>query len=248
MLRAKFLASVEFMSQRNSPDDFFPQHESSEDDSIQPPPASAACAVEEIDRMHVSWTLSSAKPGNGIEQLLDENPDTFWQSDGGQPHTVTASFYRKTKVSDIWLYLNYRSDESYTPQQISIRIGSSHHDLQEVQVVDLREPEGWIRIPLAVPPACKTRSMIRQDCASIRDKSFGGAFDFVRCFSIQIAVLSNHQNGRDTHIRCVKLFGPKSFEKPKLAPVIHDQSGIVERLDRGIGMYTPEMLSFISIR
>ena len=28
-------------------------------------------------------------------------------------------------------------------------------------------------------------------------------------FMIQIAVLGNHQNGRDTHLRQIKLFGPK---------------------------------------
>jgi hypothetical protein len=26
------------------------------------------------------WKLSSAKPGNGVEQLRDDNTDTFWQS------------------------------------------------------------------------------------------------------------------------------------------------------------------------
>lgn len=238
------------MSRRASPDVMFPEvpSEGGVQAGIEPPRACAGCDVEELDRSSASWSLSSAKPGNGIEQLLDDSPDTFWQSDGGQPHTITASFYKKTKVSDIWVYFNYRSDESYTPQQLSIRIGSSHHDLQEVQVVDLREPDGWVRIPLAVPPGSKTRAIVRQEYASIRDKSFGGAFDFVRCFSIQIAVLSNHQNGRDTHIRCVKLFGPKTHERPRLAPVTFPQSGIVERLDRGIGMYTPEMLSFTSIR
>jgi len=25
------------------------------------------------------WTLSTAKPGNGIDQLRDNNRDTFWQ-------------------------------------------------------------------------------------------------------------------------------------------------------------------------
>ena len=28
------------------------------------------------------WTLSSAKPGNGVEQLRDKETKTFWQSDG----------------------------------------------------------------------------------------------------------------------------------------------------------------------
>ena len=28
------------------------------------------------------WSLSSAKPGNGIEQLRDDPTETYWQSDG----------------------------------------------------------------------------------------------------------------------------------------------------------------------
>ena len=31
----------------------------------------------------------------------------------------------------------------------------------------------------------------------------------VRAYVLQIAILSNHQNGRDTHVRQVKLFGPE---------------------------------------
>ena len=26
------------------------------------------------------WSLSTAKPGNGVEQLRDNNSDTYWQS------------------------------------------------------------------------------------------------------------------------------------------------------------------------
>ena len=36
------------------------------------------------------WTLSSAKAGNGVEQLRDDNTNTFWQSDGTQPHFVNV--------------------------------------------------------------------------------------------------------------------------------------------------------------
>jgi len=25
------------------------------------------------------WSLSTAKPGNGVEQLRDDNSDTYWQ-------------------------------------------------------------------------------------------------------------------------------------------------------------------------
>ncbi len=37
----------------------------------------------DVDRREIGneavWTLSSAKPGNGVAQLRDNNNDTFWQ-------------------------------------------------------------------------------------------------------------------------------------------------------------------------
>lgn len=34
---------------------------------------------------------------------------------------------------------------------------------------------------------------------------------FVNTFMLQIAVLSNHLNGRDTHVRQIKVYGPRPF-------------------------------------
>ena len=34
------------------------------------------------------FIVSSAKPGNGVEQIRDNNIETFWQSDGIYPHVV----------------------------------------------------------------------------------------------------------------------------------------------------------------
>ncbi len=36
-----------------------------------------------------SWSLSSCKTGFGVEQLRDDSLETYWQSDGPQPHYVT---------------------------------------------------------------------------------------------------------------------------------------------------------------
>ena len=201
----------------------------------------------EIAPSDASWVLSSAKPGNGIEQLIDGSLETFWQSDGSQPHTITVQFYKKTKLTDLWVLLNYKSDESYTPLQLSVRIGSGYYDLQEIQVVDLREPDGWIRIPLALPPVDGERAVFRQDSASIRDKSYGGAIDFLRTYVIQIAVICNHQNGRDTHVRGIKLFGPREERIPQLRPVIN-LNGQIEKLGVGIGLLSPEMTCMTLIR
>ena len=214
---------------------------------VQPGAPTETEALYEIPTWAASWSLSSAKPGNGIEQLVDGNPETFWQSDGSQPHAITIQFYKKTKLTDLWLLFNYKSDESYTPLQVSVRIGSGYYDLQEIQVVDLREPDGWVRVPLALPPAEVDRALLRQDAASIRDKSYGGACDYLRTFVVQIAVVANHQNGRDTHVRGIKLFGPRSDRHIHLPDVVN-RSGLTERPAMGIGLLTPAMTSMALIR
>jgi anaphase-promoting complex subunit 10 len=44
------------------------------------------------------WTVTSAKPGNGVELLRDDREDTYWQSDGTQPHLVNIQFQRKVTI------------------------------------------------------------------------------------------------------------------------------------------------------
>lgn len=68
---------------------------------------------------------------------------------------------------------------------ISIRAGTNFNNLQEVEVIELNEPNGWVRIPLK----------------DIHDRP-------IRTFMIQIALLSNHQNGRNTHVRQIKIHSP----------------------------------------
>jgi len=132
-----------------------------------------------------SWSLSSCKPGFGVAALRDNCTDTYWQSDGQLPHLVNIQFRRKTTVQDVAIYTDYKLDESYTPTRISVRGGTNFNDLQEIEVVELTEPSGWIVIPL-------------KDLAE----------RLVRTFMLQIAVLQNHQQGRDTHLRQIKVHSP----------------------------------------
>lgn len=130
------------------------------------------------------WSLSSAKPGFGIEQLRDDNLDTYWQSDGPQPHTISVQWHRRVCIEQVSLYLSFAHDESYTPCHMSIRVGTTFHDLRDIKTVEMEEPNGWVHIPLSDEP--------------------GTVFGHL----IQVAVLANHQNGRDSHVRQVKVFGP----------------------------------------
>ena len=105
--------------------------------------------LREIGREALCWQLSSAKPGNGVEQIRDQSTDTYWQSDGvSQPHWIQVHFGRRVALSHVCLYLDYNLDESYTPKHLSIQVGMTTQDLVPAiypanTLVELNEPIGW---------------------------------------------------------------------------------------------------------
>lgn len=154
------------------------------------------------------FTISTAKSGNGVEQLRDGNLETFWQSDGAAPHTINIQFSRKVSVSKVCLYMDYTTDESYTSKKISVRSGTTQHDLIDVTAIELHEPIGWCQINLK---------------GETEDEP-------LRTHLLQVRVLSMHQNGKDTHIRQLCVYGPRH--------VTHTQ-----------GMFkTVEMTQYIDVR
>ena len=48
-------------------------------------------------------TISTAKSANGVEQLRDNNIQTFWQSDGTAPHLINIQFTKKVSVCSVCL-------------------------------------------------------------------------------------------------------------------------------------------------
>lgn len=135
-----------------------------------------------------AWSVSSCKAGNGVSSLRDDNLDTYWQSDGAQPHLVNIQFQKKVKLQLVVLYVDFKLDESYTPCKISIRAGDGFHNLKDIKTVELDKPTGWVHISLSGNDPRET---------------------FVNTFMLQISVLSNHLNGRDTHVRQIKVYGPR---------------------------------------
>lgn len=227
------------------------------------------------------WNVSTAKPGNGVEQLLNSSRQTYWQSDGPQPHSISAQFSSKVKICEVRLLLCFADDESYTPAIVSIRVGSSFHDLRVVRRnKELNKPDGWVRIPLGLnsiealgdwnetesipseeedlqtmtPGELAERDQRRRvrsehrrrevkaerEQESAANLAEGGVRrsgssplatldsartskeaiatekvrlsrrdrNFVRAHMLQIVIHTNHQNGRDSHVRQVKVLGP----------------------------------------
>lgn len=237
------------LSGRRRPDSYSPHSSSQADQSMS--------HLRDLTDQAV-WAVSTAKPGNGVEQILDGNPETYWQSDGPQPHTISAQFSSKVALSEVRIFLNYDKDESYTPAVISVRAGSNAHDLRLIRKLrKLRNPSGWIRIPLGELADdadaysdddsdldhILTDDMSADDLASHNDRretrrrarqqrkeerqaslddsqrraelSVNGRLEAMRNRSltkahmIQIIIHCNHQNGRDSHVRMVRVLGPK---------------------------------------
>jgi len=52
------------------------------------------------------------------------------------------------KIQELAIYLDFKTDESYTPSKISIRALNSFHEMQEIKQIEFEEPSGWYVFPL----------------------------------------------------------------------------------------------------
>lgn len=55
--------------------------------------------------------------GFDIDQLREQSTSKFWQSDDATPHYINVQFKRKMLISDLCIYMDYKNDESYTPNK-----------------------------------------------------------------------------------------------------------------------------------
>ncbi|WVQ90051.1 hypothetical protein IAS59_003828 [Cryptococcus gattii] len=158
--------------------------------------------LERPELSHLAqWSVSSHKYGFGVDNLRDGNDGTFWQSEGAQPHTIDLAFPRKVMISAIAVHMSHPRDDSYTPSKIGIRCGTGVHDLQEVRYLEFSKPDGWHLIPLR--PMEHTTSSAEKEGPPIP------------CHFLRILIFANHLNGKDTHVRGVKVFGPPGPKENK---------------------------------
>jgi anaphase-promoting complex subunit 10 len=129
-------------------------------------------------------------------------------------------------VQELHLYVDFKLDESYTPSKISVQAGNTYQDVKEIKVVELEEPSGWVVVPLGTPievPGGMQHDHSAEPCAPLH------------AYLLQLGVLANHQNGRDTHVRAVHVYGE-----------------IMDPLQRVLGfplpVSTPEMCMYAQLR
>ncbi|KAI1753044.1 anaphase-promoting complex, subunit 10-domain-containing protein [Xylaria castorea] len=186
-----------------------------EEEEEQPFDASAV-GLKEISNL-ASFTVSSYKPGCGVKELRDDDANQYWQSDGPQPHRLNIHFIKRVEIRALRLYLDYELDESYTPTKIQITAGTGPNLTIPFTTLELNTPKGWVDIPIV---------------------GAGGGPDgnSLCCFFVRVIILENHQNGKDTHIRGIKVYaldeGADTVDNNPIDDVVSDLEDYRLRIKR----------------
>ncbi|KAL3232392.1 Uncharacterized protein RNJ44_04308 [Nakaseomyces bracarensis] len=131
------------------------------------------------------WKASSFKSGNGIANAIDDNFDSFWQSDGIQPHTVEVYFSKRMDIVLIAMFLTLSADESYTPRIINIHAGHSPSDAVFYKTLEVNNVNGWVALTFE-------DNLPREQ--------------LLKCQYLRFTFPINHENGKDTHLRGIRIY------------------------------------------
>lgn len=127
--------------------------------------------------------LSSSKHDNGLEELLSPDLNDFWHTDDNLPHCISIEFQRRTYVESVQIYCNYIKDDSYTPEIIQLWTGIVREQILYERDFELSNPDGYISLDVKK-----------------------------ECHYLKLLIKQNHQEGRDSRIRHMKVFGEDGIQ------------------------------------
>jgi len=161
---------------------------------------STPTGLKEISSL-ASWTVSSSKFGHGITALRSSDTSQFWQSDGPQPHYLTLHFFRLVSIVHVRIFLDFEVDESYTPTKMQFWAGMGVHDMQQFAEMSFEQPKGWIDVDFS-----KVGPLPDSLMNGVEDVVEWSKRPVLRAFILQVRIVENHQNGKDTHLRGLQIF------------------------------------------
>lgn len=74
---------------------------------------------------------------------------------------------------------------------MAIRAGTGPNDLQDIRIITLDKPDGWITFDV-----------------SSESNEEGDAIKPLYAYVIQVIIAANHMSGKDTHVRGLRVLGP----------------------------------------
>ena len=109
----------------------------------------------------------------------------------------------------ISIHLNYQLDDSYTPSTLAIRAGTGPSDLQDVRVVTLDKPEGWITFDVSSEPNEDGDGLqVLFFAYLVHESAILTLYrNPVYAYVLQIIIAANHMSGKDTHVRGLRILG-----------------------------------------
>lgn len=126
----------------------------------------------------------------------------------------------------IRFFVDYQEDESYTPTKIVFKSGTSENNLIEFATMNLDNPFGWQDVPIS---------------------GAGGEPDgnTLVSYVLQMQILENHQNGKDTHLRGIKIyaFDPDSGQGGRTGGIAQEVADLVTNSGHPEGDDTRDRLS-----
>lgn len=146
-----------------------------------------------------NWRASSDKIGNPISQALNDNAESFWQSDGSQPHQIDIYFRRRVDLILLAMFFSLQWDESYTPRVVQIYAGYGPADARFYKTVEVRYMNGW---------------------AALRFQDNRPHDGLLKCKFLRLVFPLNHENGKDTHLRGIRLYSKATSWATSLVPDI----------------------------
>ena len=127
------------------------------------------------------------------------------------------------------MYLDFELDESYTPTKMVFLAGMGGNDLVEFATWQGESPCGWVDISLegvggshTKPPGLRSQRRKKKangdeahgDGDDEGEDDYEDEIDFddpfagnvLKAMVVQVRILENHQNGKDTHVRGFQVF------------------------------------------
>ncbi|KAI5170826.1 anaphase-promoting complex subunit 10 [Nematocida sp. LUAm3] len=120
--------------------------------------------------------VSTFKVGHGAEELFCDSTEKYWHTDGNLPHHIEIDFPEIKKLLKIKLTIGNTQDKTYIPKEIDIRCGKTKDSIVSIKKAQINE-----KLSSAVITVNEL------------------------CCHLQMVILSNHQEGRDSRIRGLSL-------------------------------------------
>jgi anaphase-promoting complex subunit 10 len=115
------------------------------------------------------------------------------------------------------IYLDFDLDESYTPTLIRFAAGTGYNDLQEFSTMRFEQPRGWMDVDFEGVGEAEGEPSDEDEMRdeSEEEKENTSKMPVLRCMLVQVRICENHQNGKDTHLRGLQIFGRDSSAMPE---------------------------------